>query len=99
MFSKLLIFLLVALVSFTPFSVLPQPTCYNGVYIIGVRWSREVPGYGSVESIVSGVLNAIPNSGAIELDYPATMLKPSYYDFVGVGTKAMKRLIQSYVDI
>jgi predicted esterase len=98
MFSKILILLFVALVSSAPLSILPRATCYSGVYIIGARGSDEDPGYGSVASVVSGVLDAIPNSGAIALDYPASIIDPLYPESVTDGINTMISLIQNYVD-
>jgi acetylxylan esterase len=89
-----------ALVASAPIkNLLPrQITCYSGVYVIGARGSDEDPGFGSVDSVVSGVLAAIPDSGSIALDYPASVLDPFYDDSVSDGVNTMIGLIQSYVD-
>lgn len=89
---------LLTLSSAAPLSLLPRATCYSGVYVIGARGSEEDPGYGSVASVVNGVLSAIPNSGAIALDYPASVLDPLYPESVTDGINTMISLIESYVD-
>jgi acetylxylan esterase len=100
MLATTLFLLFAALVSSAPVNNLlsRQTTCYSGVYIIGARGSDEDPGYGSVASVVSGVLAAIPNSGAIALDYPASVFDPLYDDSVSDGISTMISLIQTYVD-
>jgi acetylxylan esterase len=100
MLSTNIFVLFAALVSSAPLKNLlsRQTTCYSGVYVIGARGSEEDPGYGSVASVVSGVLAAIPDSGGIALDYPASVVYPFYEDSVSDGINTMIRLIQSYVD-
>lgn len=100
MFATLLNLFFVTLVSSAPLtSLLPRATtCYSGVYIIGARGSDEDPGYGSVGSVVSSVLSAIPNSGAIALDYPASVIDPLYPDSVTDGINTIVSLIQNYVN-
>ncbi|KAL1890886.1 hypothetical protein Sste5346_008027 [Sporothrix stenoceras] len=73
-----------------------RTTCYSGVYVIGARGSEEAAGYGSVASVVSGVLAAIPNSRGIALDYPASVLDPLYDDFVTGGINTLISLVESY---
>ena len=91
-------FLFVALVSSSPLSLRPRTTCYSGVYVIGARGSDEAEGYGKVASVVNGVLAAIPKSGSIALDYPASVIDPSYSESVIDGINTIISLIQSYVD-
>lgn len=82
-----------------PFARVPrQITCYTGVYVIGARGSEEAPGYGSVASVVTGVLAAIPNSGSTALDYPAAILDPLYPESVVDGISAMTSLVENYVN-
>lgn len=89
---------LLTLSSAAPVSLLPRATCYGGVYVIGARGSEEAAGYGSVASVVNGVLSAVPNSGAIALDYPASVLDPLYPESVTDGINTMISLIHNYVD-
>jgi acetylxylan esterase len=100
MLKALLLLLFAAFVSAAPLKSLltRQTTCYSGVYVIGARGSDEDAGYGSVASVVAGVLAAIPDSGAIALDYPASIIDPLYDDSVSDGISTMINLIQSYVD-
>lgn len=88
--------LLAATASAAP--LLPRATCYSGIYIIGARGSEEAPGFGSVQPVVTSLLAAIPNSGAVALDYPASVLDPLYPDSVTDGINAMEGLITSYVN-
>jgi acetylxylan esterase len=97
MFNLILfLHLFVSIVSAAP--LLKRQTCYTGVYIIGARGSEEDPGYGSVQSVITGVLSAIPDSGSIALDYPASVLDPLYPSSVTDGINTMISLIQSYSD-
>jgi acetylxylan esterase len=99
MFIFSLILLLVTLASCAPHTLrLRQTTCYSGVYVIGARGSDEDPGYGSVAPVVDGVLSSIPNSGAVALDYPASVLDPVYPDSVTDGINTMISLIETYVN-
>jgi len=98
MLTSALALCLATLAASAPLSILPRETCYSGVYVIGARGSDEDPGYGAVASVVSGVLSAIPNSGAIALDYPASILDPLYDDSVTDGINTMISLIENYVN-
>lgn len=75
-----------------------RTTCYSGVYVIGARGSDEDAGFGSTASVVTGVLDAIPNSGSIALDYPASVLDPLYPSSVTDGINTLISLVESYVD-
>lgn len=88
----------VALVASAPVAIIPRQTCYSGVYIIAARGTTEAAGYGSIISVVNSVLNEIPGSGSIALDYPATYLIPIYSESVTKGIKTMISLIETYVD-
>ncbi|KAH8655392.1 putative acetylxylan esterase 2 precursor [Xylariales sp. PMI_506] len=81
-----------------PFSLKPRTTCYSGVYVIGVRGTDEDAGFGSTASVVNGVLSAIPNSGSVALDYPASWLDPLYWDSVTDGINALITLVQDYAN-
>jgi acetylxylan esterase len=73
-------------------------TCYSGVYIIGARGTDEDPGYGSVASVVTSVIAAIPHSGGIALDYPASWADPLYPSSVTDGVNTLISLVQQYAD-
>jgi len=98
MLTSLLALSLAALVSSAPVNILRRTTCYSGVYVIGARGSEEAAGYGSVASVVTSILAAIPNSGSIALDYPASVLDPLYDDSVTDGINTLISLVQTYVD-
>jgi acetylxylan esterase len=97
MLTSIITISLAALVSSAPV-ILPRTTCYSGVYVIGARGSDEAAGFGSVASVVSSVLSAVPNSGSIALNYPASVLDPLYDDSVTDGINTMISLVQTYVD-
>lgn len=97
MLTSFLTLSFVALVSSFPV-IFPRTTCYSGVYVIAARGSEEDPGYRSTASVVSGILAAIPNSGAIALDYPASVFDPLYDDSVSDGITTLISLVQTYVD-
>ncbi|TVY62783.1 Acetylxylan esterase [Lachnellula suecica] len=98
MLLSILALVTVAAASPLPDVLLPRATCYDGVYVIGARGSEEAAGFGSVASVVSGVLSAISNSGSVALDYPASVVDPLYDDSVIDGINAMITLIENYVD-
>ncbi|KAF2670782.1 putative acetylxylan esterase 2 precursor [Microthyrium microscopicum] len=99
MLKALLTLLFVALVSCAPLAILlPRTSCYSGVYVIGARGSEEDAGFGSTASVVNGVLAAIPNSGSIALDYPASVFDPVYPDSVTDGINTLISLIKNYAD-
>lgn len=103
MFSSAILLSLAALgsVSAAPLSHLEArntTVCYSGVYAIGARGTTEDPGNGKTQSVITGILGAIPNSGSIALDYPASAVDPTYPDSVTDGIKAMTTLVQNYVD-
>ncbi|KAH8658170.1 Alpha/Beta hydrolase protein [Xylariales sp. PMI_506] len=45
--------------------------CPKGVYIIGVRGTLEDPGFGALQGVVDDLLNRIPGSDSVAIDYPA----------------------------
>lgn len=89
---------LAAAVSAAPVALESRTTCYSGVYVIGVRGTDEAAGYGSVASVVSSVLAAIPGSAGVALDYPASYLDPLYPTSVTDGINTLISLVQSYAD-
>ncbi|KAH8809387.1 putative acetylxylan esterase 2 precursor [Xylogone sp. PMI_703] len=97
LFSALLLSL-AALGSAAPVALETRQTCYSGVYVIGVRGTEEDPGFGSTASVVTSVVAAIPGSGSIALDYPASWLDPLYPDSVTDGINALISLIENYVN-
>ncbi len=98
MLPSVLTLALAVAVSAAPVVLDTRATCYSGVYVIGARGTDEDAGYGSVASVVSGVLAAIPNSGAIALDYPASLLDPLYPDSVVDGINTLISLVESYAN-
>lgn len=89
---------LAALAAAAPVELATRTTCYSGVYVIGARGSDEDKGFGSTAAVVDAVLAAIPGSGSIALDYPASVLDPIYSSSVTDGIKTMKSLVQNYAD-
>jgi acetylxylan esterase len=99
MLTSVLTISLFALASSMPVALSPrQTTCYTGVYVIGARGSDEAAGFGSTASVVTSVLAAIPNSGSVALDYPASVLDPLYPDSVVDGINALITLIEDYAN-
>jgi hypothetical protein len=89
---------LAAVASAAPVALDSRATCYSGVYIIGVRGTDEDAGYGSVASVVSSVLAAIPGSAGVALDYPASWLDPLYPESVTDGINTLIGLVENYAD-
>jgi hypothetical protein len=85
-----------ALAAAAPVTMAPRATCYSGVYVIGARGTDEAAGFGSTASVVTGVLNAIPGSGSVALDYPASAIDPVYPDSVTDGINALIGLVNDY---
>lgn len=94
MLTSILTLTLAAVASALPLA--PRVTCYSGVYVIGARGTDEDPGFGSTASVVTSVLAAIPGSGSVALDYPASVLDPLYPSSVSKGINAMISLINTY---
>jgi acetylxylan esterase len=78
--------------------LISRTTCYSGVYVIGARGSDEDAGFGSTAPVVTSVLAAIPGSGSIALDYPASVFDPIYPDSVSDGVDALVSLIEGYAN-
>lgn len=89
---------LAAAASAAPVALESRATCYSGVYVIGARGTEEDPGYGSVASVVNSVLAAIPGSGAVALDYPASWLDPVYPTSVTDGINTLISLVEDYAN-
>ncbi|EFX05649.1 acetyl xylan esterase [Grosmannia clavigera kw1407] len=97
-FTTLSTLALAALTVAAPVELKTRTTCYSGVYVIGVRGSEEDAGFGSTATVVNDVLEAIPSSGSIALDYPASVVDPIYSSSVTDGIKALITLVQDYAD-
>ena len=74
-----------------------QTTCYTGVYVIAGRGSEEAAGEGSTQQVADAIVAAIPGSGSIAVDYPASVFDPPYFDSVSDGINNVISLIQTYV--
>ena len=48
-----------------------EDDCPAGIYIVGVRGTREDPGFGAMQPLVDKLLADIPNSESFAIDYPA----------------------------
>jgi len=46
--------------------------CPNGVHIIGVRGTLEKPGFGALQDVVDQLLDQLPGSDSMAIDYPAS---------------------------
>lgn len=89
---------LAAVASAAPIALESRATCYSGVYVIGVRGTSESAGYGSTASVVNSVLAAIPGSGGVALDYPASWLDPLYPTSVTDGINTLISLVEDYAN-
>lgn len=75
-----------------------QVTCYSGVYMVIARGSNEDPGEGRPSLVADLVAAAIPGSGRVAVDYPATITGPLYPTSVTDGIKDAIEKIESYID-
>ncbi len=96
--SSILSISLAVVASAAPVALESRATCYSGVYVIGVRGTDEPAGYGSVASVVSSVLAAIPGSAGVALDYPASYLDPLYPESVTDGINSLIGLVEDYAN-
>jgi hypothetical protein len=95
---KQLMFLAVA----TPILCNPVPlledrqtsSCVTGVHIIVARASGEQQGEGIIGQVASNVVNQIPGSDSIAVNYPATLY--NYQSSESQGVTAMTNLIEQY---
>jgi len=69
-------------------------TCVTGVHLIVAHGSTET-GYGDLDSVVTGVLAAIPGSSSEYIDYPATLTHYPTSEAAGVTNMTVR--IESYV--
>lgn len=97
MLTSILTLSLAAVASAMPVALSPRVTCYSGVYVIAARGSDEDPGFGATAPVVSGVLAAIPGSGSVAVDYPASVLDPLYPTSVTDGINDLISLVNAYV--
>lgn len=77
--------------------VVASQQCYSGVYIIACRGtfeSQDYVGYGFQGALVTSLLNAIPNSNASAVIYPASVY--NYGDSVGQGAVNAQQQIIAY---
>ena len=74
-----------------------QVTCYSGVYMIVARGSNEDAGEGTTSQVADLVAAAIPGSGRVAVDYPATITGPLYPESVTQGINDAKAKIQAYI--
>ena len=98
MLASIIIIGLATIVSAAPLGLGRRVTCYSGVYVIGARGTSEDAGYGSVASVVSSIIAAIPGSGGVALDYPASWLDPLYPESVTDGINSLISLVENYVN-
>lgn len=96
--TSFLALVLAAAASAAPVALDSRATCYSGVYVIGARGTDEDAGYGSVASVISSVLAAIPGSAGVALDYPASYLDPLYPASVTDGINTLISLVESYAN-
>ncbi|KAK0391672.1 hypothetical protein NLU13_1171 [Sarocladium strictum] len=75
-----------------------QVTCYSGVYMIVARGSDEDPGEGKPGMVADLVTAAIPDSGSVAVDYPASIADPLYPESVTDGINDAIAKINAYVD-
>ena len=76
----------------------PRQTCYSGVYMIVGRGSDEAAGEGEPGVVATAVAAAIPDSGSVAVDYPASIFDPPYFDSVSDGITDTINKIESYVN-
>jgi hypothetical protein len=97
MFKQLLL-----LAAATPFLCNPMPlledrqtsSCATGVHIIVARASGEQQGEGIIGQVATDVVNQIPGSDSVAVDYPATL--ENYESSESQGVTAMANLIEQY---
>lgn len=75
-----------------------QVTCYSGVYMIVARGSDEDPGEGKPGMVADLVAAALPGSGSVAVDYPASITDPLYPDSVTDGINDAISKINAYID-
>ncbi|CZR56455.1 uncharacterized protein PAC_06343 [Phialocephala subalpina] len=76
---------------------LQSTTCASGVHIIVTRASNEHAGQGIIGSVATSVINQIPGSDSVAVDYPASLY--NYQSLESQGVTAKAHLIENYVQI
>lgn len=71
------------------------PKCVDGVQVITSCGTGQT-GYGTLDALTQNILNAIPNSASVALDYPAD--QDPYYSSVNSGVNVLSSYISYYVD-
>ncbi|KAI1437881.1 putative acetylxylan esterase 2 precursor [Xylaria sp. CBS 124048] len=82
-----------------PLAARQSVTCVDGVYMIAARGSTEAAGEGPLQQVTDLVMGLVPNSAAIAVDYPATIITDGTYPvsvFEGIEDAISK--VQTYVD-
>ena len=74
------------------------PKCISGLHVIVCRASTEAPGFGILGTVKDAILSRIPDSDAVWVPYPASILDPSYFISEPQGVGNMTALIQEYGD-
>jgi len=72
-----------------------QGSCATGVHIIVARASTEQPGEGIIGQVAIEVVNQVPGSDSVAVNYPATLY--NYQSSESQGVTAMTQLIEQYV--
>ncbi|KAG6018448.1 hypothetical protein E4U41_003886 [Claviceps citrina] len=76
----------------------PEGCAKDGLYLISIRGTGEQPGIGIGGSVIgTRVQKQIEGTKIVALDYPATMVEPTYEESLGNGTKALGELIRKHV--
>ena len=96
MLASVLTLSLATLAAAMPITMAPRATCYSGVYVIGARGTDEDAGFGSTGTVVTSILAAIPGSGSVAVDYPASAIDPLYPSSVIDGINALITLVTDY---
>jgi acetylxylan esterase len=80
---------------FVPLALAQAGTkCATGVHMIIARASTENPGPGVIGQVATDVMQQVPGSDMVAVDYPATL--QNYQSSEGQGTTAMTQLVRSY---
>lgn len=72
--------------------------CTNGTYIVIARGSYEPPPEGILSRLADQVIERIPGSESVGLDYPATIVDPTYFDSQPDGVRNLTKFVVEYSD-
>ncbi|KYK54476.1 hypothetical protein DCS_06434 [Drechmeria coniospora] len=78
-------------------SAAPGDSCEKGLRILVARGTGEDKGTGLAGTVADSVASQIRGSTVVPIDYPATLVDPSYDESLKAGAEALQKAVNEHV--